>query len=211
MPPSIWPAASIGMNHAADFLQGDEIIDACLPGRRVDTDCRHVDRPCVRAVRITAIRLVVPVNAGRRLYCAPCAKRPVRADVLRHARVNASPVPPAPSSPASTKFLLQRERGGFHELADNHCGARRDRRPAVRHGGGVRLCDVDVVIVDPQRIGDDLREDRVGTLTDLGARRENAHPALGRRLDLDDGREVNFARSSKAGAVHERREADALA
>ena len=64
--------------------------------------------------------------------------------------------------------------------------------------------------IDAERVGGDLGEDRVGPLADLGAGGQHADAAFGRRLDVDDRREVIFAGSREAGAVHEGREADAL-
>ena len=63
---------------------------------------------------------------------------------------------------------------------------------------------------EAERVGGNLREDRVGALTDLGAGGQHAHAPVGRRLDLDDRSEMILARAGEAGAVHERGEADAL-
>jgi hypothetical protein len=58
------------VNHAADFLQRDEIIDLRLAGDGVHRHLGHIDRPRVRAVRIALIRLIVPVNSRRRFVAA---------------------------------------------------------------------------------------------------------------------------------------------
>ena len=51
--------------------------------------------------------------------------------------------------------------------------------PLFGHDRGVGLDDLDVVAVDAERVGGDLREDRVGALADLGARGQHADRAVG--------------------------------
>ena len=50
------------MNHAADLLHGDEVLDSRLVGQGVHAHLRDVDGPRVSAVRVAAVALVVPLD-----------------------------------------------------------------------------------------------------------------------------------------------------
>ena len=72
-------------------------------------------------------------------------------------------------------------------------------------------CAISIVVErHAERVGGDLREDRVGALADLGVRRQHADAAVGGRFEGHHRGQVVLARPGEAGAVHERREPDAL-
>ena len=54
------------MDHRADFLHRDEIVDARFKRDGVDADFGHIDRPGESAVGIALIVVVVPEDARRR-------------------------------------------------------------------------------------------------------------------------------------------------
>ena len=144
-PPSICPAASTGLMTLPDFLDGDEVVDARLAGRRVDRHLGDVHGPGVGAVRVALIRLVVPPQAGRRLVAARwhAADRRSRGVVgARTAeRLGRRRRPQAGRPGRARRAALTA--ADLHQLADDHARARRDGRPAVRHDGRVRLHDLD--------------------------------------------------------------------
>ena len=67
----------------------------------------------------------------------------------------------------------------------------------------------DRVVRNPERVGGNLTEDRVGPLADLGVRGQHAHTAAGKRFDLHNRRQVFLARSRETGAMHIDGESDA--
>jgi hypothetical protein len=59
-----------GIDDAAHFLQGHEILHARFIRRGVHGDFGHVDGPSESAVSVAPVLLVVPVNLGRLLVLA---------------------------------------------------------------------------------------------------------------------------------------------
>ncbi len=135
-----------GIDDLADFLHGDEIFDAHFGGAHVDGNFRDVDGPAVGAVGVALICSRRPnadrsaadisrtISAGRTSRCI--ARR--RARILR-LRILAS------ASALSISDCWIALRGGFHELADDHRGARRDRGAAIGHVRGIGLDDFDLL------------------------------------------------------------------
>ncbi len=95
------------------------------------------------------------------------------------------------------------------EFSDDHSGSRGNRRSAVGDHGGVRLHDFDAIDFESQGLGGDLRKDRVGALTHLGAAREHAHSPFRSEIEGGFGSEIFLARSSKSSPVQERGKTDA--
>ena len=104
---------------------------------------------------------------------------------------------------------LEPARGVDEEPADDHRGPRGDRRPGVRHERRVLRRHLDVVDVELQLRGDELREDRLRPLAHLGRRGEDPDPALGRQLEARDRAHLLLARAREPGPVPREREADA--
>ena len=57
----------------------------------------------------------------------------------------------------------------WHEISDDHGGARGNGRPAVRYLIRIGLRDADIFIGQTQRFGRDLAEHSVCPLAELGA------------------------------------------
>ena len=176
----------------------------------IDGDLRDVDRPRVGAVRVALVLLVVPPQPFGRLVLRRAAQRAV----LRH--VGRGTPLGTPASRTSQAAALRPTAADFRPSAALSTSLPttmhvRDATVGPLSGTDRRigLRDLDVVAVDAERVAGDLREDRVRSLTDLGAGRKHADVAVGRGLDADDRGEVLLARAGEARAVHEAGEADA--
>src|SRR5205809_177094 len=102
---------------------------------------------------------------------------------------------------AADERLLQSQHRGLNQLADNHASARSDRWPTVRNIRSVGLSDFKQIVIERQGFGRDLRKDRVGSLTNLSAGRENLDAPFSRRFGAHNRLQVNLARSGKSRAV----------
>ncbi len=51
------------MKNPADFLQGHEILDGCVVGRKVDRDFCNINRPGKRSIGFATIFLIIPENS----------------------------------------------------------------------------------------------------------------------------------------------------
>ena len=138
-PPSICPAASVGLIDAADLLDGDEVVHPHFPGRRIHRDFRHVDGPRVGAVGIPPILLVVPFHAGRRRIPAGGAQRSEVAHVVFARGLELRSRVFRRQVAGVDEDVPDAERRRFHQLADDHAGSRRDRGPAVGNDRRVGL------------------------------------------------------------------------
>src|SRR5689334_10667385 len=87
---------------------------------------------------------------------------------------------------AADQRLLQTQHGRLDELSYYHRRARSHRWTTVRNAARVRLNDLDRFEIDTERLGGDLREDRVRALADLRARGEYSHFAFARCFSRDD-------------------------
>ena len=111
------------MNHAADFLQRDEIVDANLIRGHVHRHLGDVCRPRIRAVCITTIVFVVPLNAGRGLILADGSQCAELSNVRFTGRTEFFACVAAANETRLNQRLLQTERCGFDEFPDDHAGA----------------------------------------------------------------------------------------
>ena len=93
--------------------------------------------------------------------------------------------------------------------ADDHGRARGDRRPGVRHDRGVLRRDLDLAVLDPERIGHELREDRLGALAHLGAGGQDPDAAVVGQLEAGDRCQLDLAGAGEPGTVPGQRQADA--
>src|SRR3984885_15390522 len=64
-----------GIDHASNFLYGDEIFDASFVRRCVNGNFRDIYSPTVCAVGVAAIEMLIPMNIWRRGIAAGCAQR----------------------------------------------------------------------------------------------------------------------------------------
>ena len=83
--------------------------------------------------------------------------------------------------------------GALNQPADDHRRARSDGRAAVGNDAGVGRRHGDIVVIDAEGFGGNLREDGVGALAKLGARHQHAHFAFGR--DVDAGQRIQDSAS----------------
>ena len=207
----------------AAIVDGDEAAHLRLARLAIDVHDRHV-----RAVRVGHVRRVVVVGrfeprlvlrhvrvGGKRHFLH-------RHRLGRHALHLELVVGPLDVGLAD----LEQMRGNLARLlADaargHHDGGAGDRRAAARVGAeavgrrvGVAFLDHDVLRIEPQLLGDDLRPGRFVPLAlRLGAR---AHDAGAGRMDADlgavehlDAEDVEVLRRPGAHHFGERREADA--
>ncbi len=198
------------MNYLAHFLDGHEVVHSNLIGDGIDTDFSHVHSPGVRAIGVPAVILFVPMDVRRRLVLAGGFEGTELLTVSPASLREFLGRIPLGKVAAAFKRLLQPEGGRLHQLAYYHAGAGSHRGAAVGHLARVRLDDFHPVVVNPQRLGDNLAEDGVRSLPDLRAGRQNSHPAFRRGFQTCHGSQLNLARAGKSGPVHEGSKADAF-
>ena len=167
----------------------------------VDLDLRHGRRPAERRVGVAGVRVVVEVAARVGDELLVDAGRAVVAGVVPVREPERAPGP-------ALDLRLEPARGVDEEPADDHRGPRGDRRPGVRHERRVLRRHLDVVDVELQLRGDQLREDRLRPLAHLGRRGEDPDPAVGGQLEARDRAHLLLARAREPGAVPREREAD---
>ena len=92
---------------------------------------------------------------------------------------------------------------------DDHRRPRRDGRPGVGDERGVLRRELDRLERHAERVGDELREDRLGPLAHLGRGGQDADRALGGQLERGDRGELDLAGAGEPGAVPGEREPDA--
>ena len=155
------------MDRPADLVHRGERRRARLPRVRIDFDLDDVAAPPVRAVRVAAIAVVVPRHLGRPLVRLRDDERSVALQIL------------ARREPSEARAHLLR--APLQDAAHDHARARRDRRTAVGHDGGVGGVHLDAVVRKAERVGDDLRVHGARPLTDFRARHQDANTAFGER------------------------------
>jgi hypothetical protein len=97
----------------------------------------------------------------------------------------------------------------FDQAANNHHSARGDRRAAVWNQAGIGRGHRDVVVVDADGFGRNLREHGICALAEFSVRHQYAHLALRRNVDAGQRIQDAFAGTREAGAVIEAGDADA--
>ena len=193
----------------AHLLHRPELLDAGLVRGRVDGHLRDVHRPGVRAVRVAPECAVVPGKVAGLLVRGRGPQGSSLADEARARRAERRRVVRSRQHSAREQLGLDGRGGGFDELAHDGARARSDGGAAVGDVARVGRRHLDVVAGHAQRVGGDLREDRVRALADLGARGQHAHATVRRALGADHRGQVLLAGAREAGSVQERREAHA--
>ena len=158
------------MNHPADFLESDKVVNADFICRHIDGDFRHVSCPCECAVSVTLIPLVIPLDSRRRFILA---KRSQRAKLCRVRRTSGGEFCgriAGEEKAAVNQRLLERDTRGFDELAHDHASSRRNGWSTIRNIRRVRLRDFNVVIIETECVGCDLGQDCLRALSDFSAR-----------------------------------------
>src|SRR5438132_5439989 len=70
------------VENAANFLQRDEVVHRYAVRRQVNSDCSDINRPGKCRVCFSAVFLIIPENAGRRLITCPRAELSVRSTIV---------------------------------------------------------------------------------------------------------------------------------
>ena len=99
--------------------------------------------------------------------------------------------------------------GAFNQPAHHHHGAGSNGGAAVGDHAGIGRGHGNVVVVDADGLGGDLREHGVCALAEFGVRHQHAHFAVGSYIHAGKRIQDALAGARKAGAVIESSDADA--
>ena len=145
-----------------DVVGGDHVADVDLARVEVDVDAGHAGRPAEGRVGIAAVGVVVEVDARVRLEPLVDAQRAVVARVVAtYASRTAPPVAARTCSRSRPAALMSRPPTTI---------AVRDATVGPESGTNAVSCGAISTssIGDAERVGDELREDRLGPLPHLG-------------------------------------------
>ena len=190
------------MDDATDVIGGDHGPHGHLARVEVDIDLRHGGRPAEGGIGVAGVGLVVEMDAGVRREALIDAGRAPGPGVLAIADGERQPG-------ALLDARLELARGVDDQAADDHRRPGRHRRAAVGHDRGVLGSHLDVIEVDAELFGHELREDRLGALAHLRVGDEDADDPLRAQLEAGHRADLLLARAGEAGAVPGQRQPDA--
>ena len=197
------------IEHLADLLHRHEVDDARGARPQIHLDFGDVGSPRECAVGVTAVRRVVPGDAGRPLVGRLADQRLSRmlavppANRLLHRRTAGRVV-----EPHATPQIVRRP---LEQAAYDHGGAGRHGGARVRDPCRVGFGDGHVFGRDAQPCRRELGEDRQGPLAHLDVGAQHFDPAVGPARHTHPRLERDLAAAGEPRAVIERGEPGAAA